>query len=69
MSDTDSEGYTPYSQTSSGWKISYGPNKLPSQRWKIVHPEYGTRYFEHHDDILPWTCEHMVKQFTERFKL
>jgi len=59
--------YKYYSQTSSGWEITTDPDAPPDKRWRAVHPEYGERFFPTHDEILPFTCEHMVRQFEKRY--
>ena len=53
-------GYKAYSQTGSGWFISTNPDAEPAKRWRAVHPQYGERFFAKHDDILPFTAEHML---------
>ena len=55
--------YKSFSHTSSGWAISTDPEAEPSKRWRAVHPKYGERFFEKHDEILPYTCQHMFEQF------
>jgi hypothetical protein len=65
-------GYTYYSNTSSGWTISTDPEAAQGKRWRAVHPDYGERFFATHDEILPFTCQHLVERFKEflesRFK-
>ena len=57
----DSGTYKHFSHTSSGWEISNDPNAQRDLRWRAVHPEYGERFFAEHDEILPFTCRHMVE--------
>ena len=62
--------YKYFSNTTSGWTISTDKDAPPDKRWRAVHPMWGERFFAEHDEILPFTCEHMVEQFqkTEWFK-
>jgi hypothetical protein len=59
------DGYKAYSETMSGWKISVNDDARPDKRWRAVHQEFGTKYFEKHDQILEYT----VKRIAEMFKL
>jgi hypothetical protein len=57
--------YKYYSQTSSGWEITTDPKAPDGKQWRATHPVYGERFFDTHDEILPWTCEHMFKQMEQ----
>lgn len=57
------DGYKAYSETMSGWKISTSDDAPPDQRWRAVHEDFGTRYFETHDEILDYTVKHMMEHF------
>lgn len=57
--------YKKYSQTSSGWTLETDPEAPADKRWRITHPMWGERFFENHDDILPWTCKHMVDRLMD----
>ena len=54
--------YKNYSRTSSGWFISTDPEAPADKRWRAWHPDHGERFFRQHDEILPFTCKHMVDQ-------
>lgn len=60
--------YKYYSQTASGWTIETDPNVKPEKRWRAVHPEFGTKYFAEHDEILKFTVSHMAERFEEWLK-
>lgn len=66
---SDDPGYKYYSNTTSGWTISTNSKAEPAKRWRAVHPEHGTRFFPTHDEILPFTCQHMIEQFEKKFGL
>lgn len=51
--------YAYFSNTSSGWTISTNPNASKEKRWRAIHPQFGTKYFAEHDDILKFTLENM----------
>lgn len=59
------DGYKYYSQTTSGWTISTNPKAEPAKRWRAEHPEFGTRYFKEHDEILEYTVTNMMKTFEQ----
>lgn len=54
--------YKNYSRTSSGWVISTDPKAPSKQRWRAIHPHFGERFFERHDEILEYTVKHMMEQ-------
>jgi len=58
-------GYKYYSNTTSGWTVSTNPNAAPEKRWRIVHPQFGERFFKEHDDIMRFTVEHMRDMFNK----
>jgi len=55
--------YQDYSQTSSGWTISTDQEAPEHKRWRAVHKLWGERFFPTHDEILPFTCNHMRETF------
>jgi len=59
------DGYKAYSQTTSGWAISVNDDAQPDKRWRAVHPEFGTKFFRKHDEILEYT----VKRIAELYRL
>jgi hypothetical protein len=61
------EGYTHFSNTTSGWTISTKDDAPPEQRWCATHLRYGTKYFAEHDDILPYTLNNMVAELKQRW--
>lgn len=63
-----SDEYKLFSHTSSGWSISENRRAPRDRRWRAQHPVYGEKFFAEHDDILPFTCQHMAEQFAERMK-
>jgi hypothetical protein len=61
------DGYKYHSQTSSGWEIQNNPDAPKEKRWRIVHPEYGERFFPHREYkgrniIMEFTVKHMMQQ-------
>jgi len=42
--------YKKVSQTSSGWDISNDPDAPAEKQWRIVHPEWGTRFYPTHKE-------------------
>jgi len=59
------DGYKAYSATLSGWKISVNDDAPRERRWRAVHPEFGTKYFDKHDKILEYT----VKRIADLFRM
>jgi hypothetical protein len=55
-------GYKYFSNTTSGWEISVNDNAPPDKRWRAVHEEFGTKFFDNHDEILEFTLMHMMER-------
>lgn len=60
--------YKVTSWTASGWEISTDPGADPDKRWRAVHPEWGTRYFDQRHKILEYTVKYVMKQFERRME-
>jgi hypothetical protein len=60
--------YKKFSQTSSGWEISEDTEALPEKRWRIKHPEWGTRYYPTHEDASRSALTEGVERLRAAFK-
>jgi hypothetical protein len=68
------DGYKAFSQTMSGWEISVNDDAPIERRWRAIHKQFGTKYFDNHDEILEHAvqlvavhAEHLRKHAPEKF--